>query len=119
MTDEINLDDKPLITAIDKAALDLLEKVKTDANVEKVGLLAEQISAFKAVVEWAKIKHAVDPPPPPDKGVSKFDGLKQRFNGTAPDGRRGPRSARKAKDDTSAGGDAATDSEPPTGTLLS
>src|ERR1700689_1626773 len=78
------MSDKQLIDSIDEAATALLLKVRRDGTLpqdEKPDLFVEEIKAFQAVVEWAKARHAISPPPEPEKGPSKYDGLKRQFNG--------------------------------------
>lgn len=100
-------EDEALISSLDEAAKHLLamagvsDKVAGEAP-KPVATLAEQVKAFEAVVDWAKTRRGLKPAPKPE---SKFDGIKQQFNGTAPV-RRGS-SARRPKK-AEAPGDGAT-----------
>lgn len=78
--------------AIDEAAITLLSKavgsatLPTDVNP---GILTEQVKTFQAIVEWAKVRHAILPPPAPPKKESAFAGIKSRLGDGAAPRRRG------------------------------
>ena len=92
-----------LIDELDKAASALLEKSRTGDSVpsedsasvshETGSSLAEQVKAFQAVVEYAKIRPQLVPQ---KKKEAAFDGLKRQFNGETVN-RRGKRG--KAEDE--------------------
>ena len=78
MTDEFNL-----VDAIDSAAKRLLDAAGFGDTVQTVEsgkpTLPEQVKAFEAAVEWAKTRNVLKPP---EKGKSKFDGLREQFSQT-------------------------------------
>lgn len=73
-----------LIDSIDSAAARLLEMAGFGAKTDEAAvslaivLTSEQVRAFDAVVEWAKIRKDLRPP---EKGKSRFDGIRSSFNG--------------------------------------
>lgn len=72
-----------LIDTIDGAAARLLEMAGFGATVASAPLteasLTERVKAFEAAVEWAKTRNDLRPP---DKGKSKFDGIREQFSQT-------------------------------------
>ncbi len=67
-----------LIDVIDAAAARLLVMAGFGAKMEgsTAPTLPEQVKAFEAAVEWAKIRNELRPP---EKGKSQFDGIREQF----------------------------------------
>ena len=108
------MSDETLIELMDKAAAALLSKISGDASLLPDGErdpLPEQAKVFQVVAEWLKVRHTIDPPQEPEKGPTKFDRIKRRFNGEAT--RRGRSTG--AAEDNSAGGAPRTDPPGPGG----
>jgi hypothetical protein len=103
-----------LIAALDQAAIALLEKSKggdsvaaeggVNASSETPSSLAEQVKAFQAVVEYAKIRPTLGPPQ--SKKESPLDGLKRQFSGEAVNRRGKRRSTEESADSGPDGGSA-------------
>lgn len=62
---------------------DKLREQNADAETmqSEANLVAEQVKAFQSVVNWAGVRHKIDPPPPPEKKESQADVLRRRFDG--------------------------------------
>jgi hypothetical protein len=85
-----------LLQAIDAAAITLLSKAVGSATLPpdvNPGILADQVKTFEAIVEWAKVRHSIEPPPAPPKKESAFAGIKSRLSDGPAPRRRGGKSA--------------------------
>lgn len=95
MTQNDPISNDTLSQSLDKAATRLLSLAAGDQPPEGVSnafTLAEQVKAFEAAMEWAKLRRDLYPP---DKPKAKFDGIRAAFNGDKASGRRS--GAAKAK----------------------
>lgn len=75
-----------LVAALDKAAAHLLDQAmerKEDGKV--VNPLPDQVKAFEAAVTWVKTRSGIVPEEPQR---SKFDGIRDKFNGETGSNRR-------------------------------
>jgi hypothetical protein len=74
--------DFDLIEAIDLAAARLLEVagfgVKVEGQEPVAVTLPEQVKAFEVVVKWAEARNDLKPP---ELRKSKFDGIREQFDG--------------------------------------
>lgn len=76
-----------LIGKINEAAGKLLESLAPGGTVS-----TEQVKAFEAVVEWAKLRKELQPP---EKQEAKFDAIRRDFQRETPGGSGTARSSKK------------------------